>query len=232
MSKNRSLSAQPSQKETLTGFGYLAFQLLLLPSLLTWGNSQLSHPLSDAELNFSFYLLNFLAIILIFHSYLGRSAVQAGQHPAYFCQAVVLGLAAYYACNWAVTWIIRQLAPSFSNYNDASIAAMSRGSYYLMLVGTVILVPPVEECLYRGLIFRSLYGKSRWAAYLVSILAFALIHILGYVGQYSPLALLMAVLQYLPAGLCLAWAYTKADTIFAPIVIHAAINFISIHGLR
>ena len=145
---------------------------------------------------------------------------------------MVLGLAAYYACNWAVTWIIRQLAPSFSNYNDASIAAMSRGSYYLMLVGTVILVPPVEECLYRGLIFRNLYGKSRWAAYLVSILAFALIHILGYVGQYSPLALLMAVLQYLPAGLCLAWAYTKADTIFAPIVIHAAINFISIHGLR
>ena len=145
---------------------------------------------------------------------------------------MVLGLAAYCACNWAVTWIIRQLAPSFSNYNDASIAAMSRGSYYLMLVGTVILVPPVEECLYRGLIFRNLYGKSRWAAYLVSILAFALIHILGYVGQYSPLELLMAVLQYLPAGLCLAWAYTKADTIFAPIVIHAAINFISIHGLR
>ena len=232
MSKNRNLSAQPSQKETLSSFGYLAFQLLLLPSLLTWVNGQLTHPLTDAELNFTFYLLNFLAVLLIFHSFLGRSAAAVGQHPAYFCQAVVLGLAAYYACSQTVTWIIRQLVPSFSNYNDASIAAMSRGSYYLMLVGTVILVPPVEECLYRGLILRNLYGKSRWAAYIVSILAFALIHILGYVGQYSPLELLMAVLQYLPAGLCLAWAYTKADTVFAPIVIHAAINYISIHGLR
>ena len=38
----------------------------------------------------------------------------------------------------------------------------------------------------------------------------------------------MAFLQYLPAGLCLAWAYTKADTIFAPILIHAIINAVSI----
>ena len=62
MTKKRTLSAQPSQKETMCGFGYLAFQLLLLPSLLSWGNGQRSHPLSDAELNFTFYLLNFLAI--------------------------------------------------------------------------------------------------------------------------------------------------------------------------
>ena len=86
--------------------------------------------------------------------------------------------------------------------------------------------------MYRGLIFRNLYGKSRWAAYIVSILAFAVIHIIGYIGRYSALELLMAFLQYLPAGLCLAWAYTKADTIFAPILIHAAINFLSIHALR
>ena len=232
MSKRISARSCPNSQETVGGFCYFAFQLLLLPELLTLLNRNLSHPLSEAELNFAFYLINFMAVLLIFHDFLGSAATQAVRHPAYLCQAIILGLAAYYACHFATEWVIRLLVPSFSNYNDASIAAMSRGSYYLMLVGTVILVPPVEECLYRGLIFRNLYGKSRWAAYLVSILAFALIHILGYVGQYSPLALLMAVLQYLPAGLCLAWAYTKADTIFAPIVIHAAINFISIHGLR
>ena len=143
-----------------------------------------------------------------------------------------LGFVAYYACNWFTTWAVRQLVPSFSNYNDHSIAAILKGNYFLMLIGTVILVPPVEECLFRGLIFRNLYGKSRWAAYIVSILAFAVIHIIGYIGSYSAIELLMAFLQYLPAGLCLAWAYTKADTIFAPIVIHAAINFISINGLR
>jgi hypothetical protein len=53
-------------------------------------------------------------------------------------------------------------------------------------------------------------------AYALSILLFSAIHILGYIGRYSPLELTMAVLQYLPAGLCLAWSYTKAGTIFAP----------------
>ncbi len=228
MRNSRSLSNNLTSQETLSGFIYLAFQLLFLPSILKWCNGQLTNGLSAAELNFVFYLINFMAMLLIFHNFLGRSARQVSQHPAYFCQAVILGLAAYYACNFCTTWVVRQLVPGFSNYNDAAIADMSRGSYFLMLIGTVILVPPVEECFYRGLIFRNLYGKSRWAAYIVSILAFSIIHILGYIGKYSPLELLMAVLQYLPAGLCLAWAYTKADTIFAPILIHAAINAYSI----
>ena len=64
------------------------------------------------------------------------------------------------------------------------------------------------------------------------MLAFACIHIVGYIGTYSPLELVMAVLQYLPAGLSLAWAYTKADSIFAPILIHACINLIAVGGLR
>lgn len=232
MKKSHNISLSLTHQETVSGFCYLAFQLLVLPSLLTWGNARLSRPLSSAELNFVFYLINFLAVGLIFRGFLGRGADIAWKHPAYLCQAVILGLAAYYACNRAVGWVIGLLVPSFSNYNDASIAAMSQNGYFLTFLGTVILVPPVEECLYRGLIFRNLYGKSPWAAYTVSILAFAMIHILGYVGVYSPLELLMAVLQYLPAGLCLAWSYTKADTIVAPIVIHGVINFIGIYGLR
>ena len=44
--------------------------------------------------------------------------------------------------------------------------------------------------------------------------------------------LLIAFLQYLPAGLWLAWSYIKGDTIFVPIAIHAAVNFITINGFR
>ena len=232
MKRNSSLSACPSGQESVAGGVYLIFQLLLLPSILRWVNAQLSHPLTGAELNFTFYLINFLATILIYHEFLGRSARQATQHMAYFCQAVVLGLAAYYACNFLTVRLIRLLVPGFTNYNDEAISAMSQSGRYLMMVSTVILVPPAEECVFRGLIFRNLYRKSRWAAYVVSILAFAAIHVLGYIGKYSPLELVMAVLQYLPAGLSLAWAYTKGETIFAPIIIHACINLVAIGGLR
>ena len=232
MSKNRSLSANLSSQETVWGAVYYVFQLLALSSLLVWGNTQLTHPLTSAELNFVYYLINFMATLLIYHEFLGRSAHQVTQHPAYFCQAVILGFVAYQACNYVTTELVGLLVPGFTNYNDASISAMRQSNSFLMVIGTVILVPMAEECVFRGLIFRNLYSKSRWAAYIVSILAFAAIHIIGYIGKYSALELLMAVLQYLPAGLCLAWAYTKADTIFAPILIHAAINFVAINGLR
>ena len=213
MKRNRSLSACPTAQESVAGGVYFIFQLVLLPSILRWVNAQLSQPLTETELNFTYYLINFLATILIYHEFLGRSVRQATQHIAYFCQAVVLGL---------------RRKPT----EDDVISAMSRSGRYLMVVSTVILVPPAEECVFRGLIFRNLYRKSRWVAYVVSILAFAAIHVLGFIGKYSPLELVMAVLQYLPAGLSLAWAYTKSDTIFAPIIIHACINLVAIGGLR
>ena len=232
MKRSYNIGTNLSSRETFNGFAYLAFQLLLLPEVIRFVCRYTPVPLNDAEANFLFYFVNFIAILLIFHDFLSRSLSHALHHFIELCQAVVLGFVAYQACKYAVTWLIQLLYPSFANYNDASIAAMSRGNYLLMFLGTVILVPPVEECLYRGLIFRNLYPKSPWTAYAVSILAFTAIHILGYVGQYSALELLLATLQYLPAGLCLAWSYAKADTIFAPILIHAAINFIGINALR
>ena len=55
---------------------------------------------------------------------------------------------------------------------------------------------------------------------------------MGYFGVYTPMQLLISFLSYLPAGFCLGWAYEKADTIFAPILIHAAVNAIGIYGMR
>ena len=232
MMKNSRNSIGLTNRETVGGISYLIFQMVFLPGILSWANGLLESPLPSAELNFVFYLINFMAMLVIFHDFLGRSAGHAIRNIIDLVQAVILGLVAYYACSWATEQIIGLLVPSFSNYNDEAIAAMSQSNRFLVLIGTVVLVPPVEECLYRGLIFRNLYGKSRIAAYIVSILAFSVIHIMGYIGSYEPLELVMAFLQYLPAGLCLAWAYTKAGTVFAPIFIHAAINFMAIRGLR
>ncbi len=224
MSKSHTIGSYINSRETLWGFVYMAFQLLALGPLLNCANAQLDAPLSSAEVNFVFYLVNFIAILLIFQGFLGRSLGYATSHIVQLFEAVVLGFVAYYACFQLVNFLVGLVYPGFTNYNDEAIAAMGRGSFFLMAIGTVVLVPPVEECFFRGLIFRNLYANSKLAAYIVSILAFAIIHILGYVGKYSPVELVLAVLQYLPAGLCLAWSYTRADTIFAPILIHAAIN--------
>lgn len=232
MARKSTSAPIPNREESLLGFGYLLFQLILLPSLLNAINGMLPHKLSQTELNFTFFLLNFIVVWVIFHRFLGSSVEQLFRHPGSFCEAVILGTVAYYACTWFVTWFVRKLDPSFTNANDSSLAALSKGSWYMMAVGTVILVPLVEECFYRALVFRRLYGDSHAAAYLVSMAFFSLIHIIGHIGSYSPLGLVLCFLQYLPAGLCLAWSYVRGDTIFAPIVIHAFINARSIYALR
>ena len=232
MKKYRSLSTRQSDQEIILGWVYFLVQLLVLPSLLVWGNTRAGRPFSEAELNFTFFSINFAAVLWIFHRFLSSSFRQVRVHPAYFCQAVILGLAAYLACSRGMDWLLARIAPGHSNANDASIAALSRGNFTLMAIGTVLLVPPVEECFYRGLIFRPLYGRSPWAAYLLSMAAFSLAHIVGYLGSYSLREMVVCFLQYLPAGLCLAWSYTKSDTIFAPIVIHALVNAWGIWQMR
>lgn len=230
--KNKTLTISTTKHETIFGWIYLAFQLLALPGLLTWVNGQLGHSLSEAELNFTFFTINFISVLLIFNKYLSRSFTQALLHPSYFIQAVILGYVAYYACSWCLNHIFDWIAPGYTNANDASIAALSRGNFFLMAIGTIVLVPPVEECFYRGLVFRNLYGVSRVGAYIVSMAVFSFIHIIGYIHAYTPWQLVLCFLQYLPAGLCLAWSYTKSDTIFAPIVIHALVNATAIGFLR
>ena len=232
MKKSHYLGCPLSSSETLSGIVYLALHLFVMPAALYWINGRLNNPMNDAEVNFLFYLINFMVMLLIFQNFLSSSLRQAVQHPIVVCEAVILGLVAYYACMFCTTHVIDLLAPGYANYNDEAIFEMSRGNFFLLLISTVVLVPPFEECMYRGVVFRNLYCKSKWLAYIVSILLFAAIHILGYIGQYSPLELVLAVLQYLPAGLCLAWSYAKADTILAPMLMHAAINYITIRTMR
>lgn len=232
MGKKTLSSPRISGPEAVWGWGWWAFQFFLLPSLLPAVNSLLARPLSQAELNFTFFLTNFLAAILIFHGFLARSARTAIAHPAYFCQAVILGLAAYFALSKCVGWCISQLDPGFHNANDAFISGLHQSNRYLTLLGTVLLVPIAEECFYRGLFFQTFAKKALWLGYAVSTTVFALIHIQGYIGRVSALTLVLSFLQYLPAGLCLAWSYAKADTIFAPILIHTLVNAWGIYEMR
>ena len=86
----------------------------------------------------------------------------------------------------------------------------------------------LEEVLFRGLLFGQLRVKGRWIGYLGSSLCFCLIHLIGYLGKYTLLEFFLALLQYLPAGVILAWSYEKSHSIAAPIFVHMVINGISL----
>ena len=232
MKKSKLLYISMSRTEKILGWLYMAFSLIALPGLLAWLNAQLADPMNEGTLSFVFYLTNFLFILGIFRRFLRDSLVAAWRDIWNFIQAVVLGYVAYWAASEAMEFVMSHLLPGFSNINDAAITAMAKSNYTLMLIGVAFLVPLAEEMLYRGLIFRNLWQSSKVAAYLLSMAAFSAIHVLGYIGSEDITTLVLCFLQYLPAGLCLAWTYTKADNIFAPTLVHAIVNAVAIGALR
>lgn len=228
----KKLTVSLTRTETVLGWCYLIFQLLFLPILLVIGNQLLPQPFSDAEVNFIFFGFNFICVTLIFHRYLIESAKIALTRPFWCLQSAFLGFAAYWVLSYIVGFAITALFPDYTNLNDSSITEMTQGNFTLMGVGTVLLVPVTEEVLYRGLVFSKLYGRSRLLAYVVSALFFSAIHIVGYITMYEPLELVISLIQYLPAGICLAWAYARSDSIWTPILIHITVNQIGILSMR
>lgn len=218
--------------ESLFAWIYWLFQLALLPVLLAAGNGLLKDPLSEVELNFAYFSANFLCLTVILHRFLGVSAQDAFRRPFYVLRWGVFGLVAYFAATFVTGLIITYFAPDYSNANDSSIMNMLADSPALISLATIFLAPIAEELMYRALIFRTIYNRSRPLAYILTTLIFGAVHVIGYIGVYSPLELGLSMLQYLPAGLCLGWAYAKSGNIYTPILMHIAINQIGVLAMR
>lgn len=219
------------RERLLTGL-YLVFQLVLLPLILTGIPRFLPFSLNTAQVNFLFFCINFVSTVLICRKYLLRSLKAVGHAPGRFALTVLLALPLYSLASTAVGYLIWLLMPDFFNVNDSSIGAMAASDFWIIAIGTVLLAPLTEEILYRGLIFGSLYRRSRLMAYFLSTLIFSVIHVTGYIGMYPFEQLLLCVLQYVPAGLCLSWAYDRTGTLLAPTLLHTIINAFGIAAMR
>ena len=209
-------------RERTWGWAWYGFELLALPSLLMLSGKSLG--LSNLQVNFLYYFLKFAFVFLIFRRFLLENLARAGECLRRVLEVSALGYAALEAGSFAVGRLIGVFFPEFANVNDASLAAMASQGPVMLFVSTVVLVPLAEEVLFRSLIFGEMLPRSRWGAYLISALAFCAVHVTGYVGLYPAGLLALCFLQYLPAGLILALIYEKTGTIFAPVVIHTAVN--------
>lgn len=219
-------------KERNIGFGYLLFQMLLLPSLLQGFNGLLPFPLGAELVNFLYFSINAISVSVIFSRLLKKSLLRAGLALRKILVTALVGLALYWLCLTGMSILMTLIQPDFVNLNDSNVSALTQENFWLTAFGAVLLVPIAEETLHRGLVFGSLYPKNPAAAYILSSILFSAIHILSYVGLYEPLHLLLAFVQYLPAGLILACAYRRSGSLLTPILIHAAVNAVAIFSVR
>ncbi len=215
-----------NQYEITLGALYGLVQFFVLPYLLALLNYYLQ--LEAWLLNVITFFVSFLCTTAIFHRFLLLELKKTFSAPWKTLRYAGQGLLLYYACNMLFGLMVLRFFPDYVNLNDASISTMAIQGGALMTLGTVLLAPVSEELLFRGLLFHGVHSKSSLLAWTVSTVLFSLVHITSFIGRYQPAMLVIAFLQYLPAGLCLAYAYRRSDSIIAPILMHIAINQIGL----
>ena len=242
MAKQQKITVSMTRQEQFWAFAYLAFQTLLLPSLLQAVLTILSVAYSDAVLNLTFFAVNFVAAAAIFHRFLKESLRELPKKlwPCVWkaalallgCKLAVHLLNILLQTLWPEYFDMTAFGPALRNPNDMHIAQMVSQQFWLMALGTVFLVPPVEELLHRGAVFGMLWKKNKVLAWLVSVVLFSGIHILGYLQLGDSLLLFLCFLQYIPPAIALCWLYMSTGSIFAPILMHMAYNAICILFVR
>ena len=223
--KSRSLGPGLSTAEQVAGFCYLPFYVVLLGWGIQWLSELLGLGLTELQVNVTFFVINCVMIWVIFHNFLIRSfrAIRFWE----LVQALILGFCLYYAGNFVFNWIISLLDLTITSFNDETILGLISQNKWVMVICSVLLAPIVEETLVRGLLFGVIRRKSRILAYAVTIVFFAVIHVWQYLLLYDFKSVLLAALQYIPAGIALGWTYEKSNTVWAPIFLHMTINAIS-----
>lgn len=224
MTNARSYSNGPgmSRTETVAGFCYLPFYLVLLSIAISHTAALLGIKLNDLTMNICYFSLNALFTVLIFRRFLASSfrAIRFWE----LVQAIILGFALYYALTRVLTLLIAFLDVKITSFNDETVAELVSADRRVIMVCTIIIAPIVEETLVRGLVFGTVRRKNRIAAHLVNILLFSLMHVWQYIPTegWGPVAL--AAMEYIPASIALGWTYEKAKTIWAPIFLHMIVN--------
>ena len=223
----KNITIAPDRRLTQWGVRYLLFQMVVLPSLLDLLVYGLNLPLDDSKLNMLYYTINFAVMVGIFWRFLQASLQHALQNLGAVLIPALVGFFAYRFSSTLLDLGIYALFPDFFNVNDANIGQMAQGQLPMWAFATIVLVPPVEELIFRGSLFGGLYSKNKILAWVVSVVGFCLIHVIGYIGYYTWDVLLICALQYLPGSICFAAAYRKSGNIFTPILMHAFINSIA-----
>ena len=134
---SNSMSSRLTRFETIAGWLYLPFYLIILNLLLQLANEKLSLGMSALTINIAYFAINLAATLLIFYGFLRQSYF--GGSFWNFVQAVVLGFALYYAGTWVLQFALTKLAPGFTIYNNETVGSLISDNEYIMMAGRCIV---------------------------------------------------------------------------------------------
>lgn len=217
---------QLTQAEMGRGWVFFALYVLLFPWVMGWVQRSFHGELPVAEANVVYYLLSATLVFLVFWTFLKHGFHLLLDWLPENLFAFGTGLA-----GWAVLSFLAGLIPlPVKNPNLLSYPEQYALAPLATVVILVVLMPVVEEPLFRGLLFGTSRRYSRILGYVLSTLVYALYCVWQFVYTYGTIDFryLLLIVEYLPMSLALTWCYDNGGSIWSPIALHVVINAVTL----
>lgn len=216
-----------STREFVGAMVIMSLHCVFLPRIIAIAALFLRLDIGGAQFNLVYYIISFSLVLLFMGGYLRRSFDNLLDHPMLCLKQFFIAWGLCFVLNIAVNILLIFIGVIDSNPNQNTVEALASTDKRTMMVLAVLLAPMVEEPIFRGGVFCTLRRRSRIAAYVVTVLLFGLYHIWSYMISARDITILIYVLQYVPGGIALCYAYDKSGSIWTAILFHMSYNFIS-----
>lgn len=233
MNNRRPWKPQFSRSEFYRGWVFFLLYVMVFPVLMGQVQRMLSLRfdffLQAPEFSLIYYTLLLCATILLFWGFLHHSFDALLDWLPENLFAFLVGLVGAEGL-----YLLVMLLPyPVENPNLLTYAEEFALAPRVTTVILVLLMPLMEEVLFRGLLFSSLRRYSRPMAFLVSILGYALYCVAQFMFSpegVNPWYLVLAV-QYLPMGIALTWCYDRGGSVWSAIALHMTINALTLRSV-
>lgn len=226
MNEKREFNSRLTRRELWMGLALIPIHAAVVPNTVTMFQAPLG--LSASEASLATYVISFFIVVVVLNSFLKAEFSSLVDNPGGTVLAIVLAYLLFTVLNQVLALALSLIPTDVENPNNDAVVEQIKLNAKSMLAAAVLLAPVVEETLFRGVVFGSLRKHSRPLAYAVSFLVFAAYHEWSYAVAGFDWTQLLAMLEYLPASIALAWAYERSGNLWSPIAVHALINLITV----
>lgn len=137
---------------------------------------------------------------------------------------LLLSYPLYWALWYAVSIFIVVFGGDIILTNFEDISALTRLNFSPLFGLNVILIPVVDEVLFRGVLFGCIRNKNQVLSYIVSVLLYAFSHSWLSLLVSEPSLFPLVLIQYIPLGIIQTWCYERAGSVWVSVIFHMAAN--------
>ena len=228
MPERRRWRPQMTDQERLRGLIFFALYFLVFRSLkllVEWAADRYFELyLSEAMAAAVYYLIIGVLTVIVFGSFLKN----AGSILRDFLSENLLAFGTGLVGALVLGLLIGLIPLPVVNPDPATWREQFSYSPLATVVILVVLMPLIEEVLFRGLVFGTLRRYSRTMAWIVSGLLFVIYSVWPFAVTQGDVRYLLLAIQYASTAAALTWCYDRGGSIWSSVALHAALDGIAL----